>query len=70
VGRPLTFEGDVGDHERVRAVANQIMHQIRDLARESERRIRAAQAIPAGALDDAGWLGNVAGVPTPGRDLP
>jgi 1-acyl-sn-glycerol-3-phosphate acyltransferase len=43
VGRPLTFAGEIDDHERVRAVAAQIMHQIRDLARESESRIRQAQ---------------------------
>jgi 1-acyl-sn-glycerol-3-phosphate acyltransferase len=39
VGRPLTFAGDVEDRERVRAVAGQIMHHIRDLARQSERRV-------------------------------
>jgi 1-acyl-sn-glycerol-3-phosphate acyltransferase len=47
VGRPLTFAGDVRDRERVHAVARQIMHQIRDLARESERRAaRAPVAVP------------------------
>jgi len=44
VGRPLTYAGDVRDHELVRVVAGQIMHQIRDLARESDRRIQAAES--------------------------
>jgi 1-acyl-sn-glycerol-3-phosphate acyltransferase len=53
VGRPLAFAGDVQDHERVRAVASQIMHHIRILARESECRIEQAQAAEAGALTNA-----------------
>jgi 1-acyl-sn-glycerol-3-phosphate acyltransferase len=44
VGRPLYFAGNAQDHEQVHAVAGQIMHQIRDLACESESRIRQAQA--------------------------
>jgi 1-acyl-sn-glycerol-3-phosphate acyltransferase len=39
VGRPLTFAGDIRDQARVRAVAGTIMHHIRDLAHESQRRI-------------------------------
>ncbi len=48
VGRSLTFEGDVQDRERVRAVAGHIMNHIRKLARESQRRIRPAQAPATG----------------------
>jgi 1-acyl-sn-glycerol-3-phosphate acyltransferase len=70
VGRPLTFTGDVGDHERVRAVSDQIMHQIQDLARESDRRIQAVRGILADALPDPSWHAGVAGVPVPGRDVP
>ena len=50
VGRPLYFEGDVQDRERVLDTAGTIMHHIRDLARESESRIRQARAAEAGAL--------------------
>jgi len=69
VGRPMTFSGDVRDHEQVRAVADQIMHQIQNLARESDRRIRLAQMAPAGTPSDATWPASIAGVPAPGRDL-
>jgi 1-acyl-sn-glycerol-3-phosphate acyltransferase len=49
VGRPLHFRGDVRDRERVRAVAEDIMSQIRFLAAESEGRANAAPATaPAG----------------------
>jgi 1-acyl-sn-glycerol-3-phosphate acyltransferase len=47
VGRPLTFAGDVQDRERVRAAAAHIMDHIRNLARQSERRVaRAPVAAP------------------------
>jgi 1-acyl-sn-glycerol-3-phosphate acyltransferase len=39
VGRPLYFEGNVQDRGLVRAVADDIMHHIRHLARESDRRL-------------------------------
>jgi 1-acyl-sn-glycerol-3-phosphate acyltransferase len=68
VGRPLTFAGDVGDYEQVRAVADQIMHQIQDLARESDRRIRPAQVISADTLSDPSWPASVAGVSASGRN--
>jgi 1-acyl-sn-glycerol-3-phosphate acyltransferase len=44
VGRPLNFRGTVKDREQVRAVADEIMHRIRDLAWESARRIRPVPA--------------------------
>lgn len=47
VGRPLYFEGDVRDRERVRATAAHIMDHIRTLARESDRRVaQVAVAVP------------------------
>jgi 1-acyl-sn-glycerol-3-phosphate acyltransferase len=55
VGRPLTFGGDVQDRERVRAVAGYIMDHIRSLARESERRIRRAQAAEAPPVPAPAW---------------
>ena len=56
VGRPLTFEGDVLDRERVHAVACHIMNHVRDLARESEARIRRAKATEARTLPAPAWL--------------
>jgi len=67
VGRPLTFEGDVRDQERVRAVAGHIMHHIRDLASESESRIRPAQATEAGALPAPAWPTSPAGAAATAR---
>jgi 1-acyl-sn-glycerol-3-phosphate acyltransferase len=69
VGRPLTFAGEVGDREQVRVVAGQIMDQIRDLARESERRIGPSQVVPAGAMSGPIWNAGVAGAPVAGRDI-
>jgi 1-acyl-sn-glycerol-3-phosphate acyltransferase len=66
VGRPLTLAGDVQDHEQVRAAADRIMDQIQDLARESDRRIRSAQAIAAGTLSAPTWPASVAGAPAAG----
>jgi 1-acyl-sn-glycerol-3-phosphate acyltransferase len=59
VGRPLTFGGDVHDRERVHAVACHIMNHVRDLARESEGRIRQAQATEAGTQHAPAWLAAV-----------
>lgn len=56
VGRPLTFRGDVQDHERVRVVADLIMHHIRDLARQGEGRIRSLQVAEAVTLPVPAWL--------------
>lgn len=56
VGRPLTFAGDVGDHELVGGVADEVMQQIRDLARESESRIQGAQAAESGTRPVPAWL--------------
>jgi 1-acyl-sn-glycerol-3-phosphate acyltransferase len=70
VGRPLSFWGDVEDHERVRAIADQIMQQIRDLARESDCRIRPAQVLRAGTLSTPTWPTSGAGAPASGRSLP
>ena len=39
VGQPMQFEGDIDDRQNVRHVSEQIMHQIRLLAQESEHRI-------------------------------
>ena len=69
VGQPLYFEGDVQDHERVRAVAGQIMNHIRSLAHESECRIRTAQATEADALRAPAWPASTAGAPAPARSL-
>jgi 1-acyl-sn-glycerol-3-phosphate acyltransferase len=55
VGQPLSFEGDVRDHERTRAVADQIMNHIRSLACESEYRIERVQALEAGTLPVPVW---------------
>lgn len=54
VGQPLTFEGDVLDHDRVRSVAGQIMHHIRNLANESECRISSAQGVEAATMPAQG----------------
>jgi 1-acyl-sn-glycerol-3-phosphate acyltransferase len=59
VGRPLNFEGDVHDRERVHAAACHIMNHVRDLARESEGRIRQAQATEAATLHAPAWLAAV-----------
>jgi len=69
VGRPLTFAGEVGDREQVRVVAGQIMDQIRDLARESERRIGPSQVVPAGAMSGPIWNAGVASAPVASRDI-
>jgi 1-acyl-sn-glycerol-3-phosphate acyltransferase len=55
VGRPLFFAGDVQDRGRVLDTAGTIMHHIRDLAWESESRIRQAHAAEAGALPSPAW---------------
>jgi 1-acyl-sn-glycerol-3-phosphate acyltransferase len=70
VGRPLTFEGDVQDRERVRAVAGHIMNHVRNLASESERRIRPVQAAEAGILPAPAWPASGAGAPAPVRSWP
>ena len=70
VGRPQTFRGDFQDHERVRAVASQIMHQIQDLATESERRVRSGRASAASTLSDPTWAASTAGAGTSGKSLP
>ena len=58
VGRPLTFEGDVQDRERVRAVAGHVMNDICGLARESQSRVERTQAAEVGALPAPAWLTN------------
>jgi 1-acyl-sn-glycerol-3-phosphate acyltransferase len=55
VGRPLTFAGNAEDRERVRAVAGHIMNHIRHLARQSEHRIRRAQASAPGTVPTPAW---------------
>jgi hypothetical protein len=70
VGRPLSFAGDAGEYELVRAVADQIMDRIRELAQESDRRVGPAQATSAGTLPGPSWPGRFAGLPAPGRDVP
>jgi len=54
VGQPLYFEDDVLDRERVRSVAGQIMHHIRNLAYESECRISPAQGVEAATMPAQG----------------
>ena len=49
IGRPIQFSGNVEDRPLVRAVANNIMHQIIELARESENRMNQASGKLAGA---------------------
>jgi len=61
VGQPLTFAGDVQDRGRVRDTAGTIMHHIRDLAWESESRIRTAQAAEAGTLPAPAWSASPTG---------
>jgi 1-acyl-sn-glycerol-3-phosphate acyltransferase len=54
VGRPLYFEGDAQDRERVSAATTQIMNHIRYLAYESQNRIQlspAAEVNPHPTLD-------------------
>ncbi len=54
VGRPLYFEGDAQDRERVNAATTQIMNHIRYLAYESQSRIQpvlAAEVNPLPTLD-------------------
>jgi hypothetical protein len=41
VGQAMHFKGDVEDHGRVAAVSDDIMRQIKALAQESERRVKA-----------------------------
>jgi 1-acyl-sn-glycerol-3-phosphate acyltransferase len=50
VGRPLYFEGDAQDRERVRTATTHIMNHIRSLAHESQSRIQPAKAVQASAL--------------------
>jgi 1-acyl-sn-glycerol-3-phosphate acyltransferase len=58
VGPALTYQGEVEDRQRVRAVAGHIMNHIRGLARESERRIRQArtQATEVDTPHAPAWL--------------
>lgn len=51
VGKPLHFAGDVDDWSYVRAVANNVMHHIIELARESEHRFNQASGQLTGALE-------------------
>ena len=46
IGEPMQFTGNADDQDLVRSVALKIMEKIRELAEESERRVRVA---PAGA---------------------
>ena len=62
VGQPIAFTGDAADHERVRAVADQIMHHVRELARESDRRIEYARGSTAAIRSGPAWSTGVAGV--------
>jgi 1-acyl-sn-glycerol-3-phosphate acyltransferase len=39
VGRAVRYTGNIGDHPRVRSVASAVMHQIIEMARESEFRM-------------------------------
>jgi 1-acyl-sn-glycerol-3-phosphate acyltransferase len=55
VGWPLYFKGDVQDRGRVRAAAGHVMHHIRNLAHESERRIEPALVAKAGTLPAPAW---------------
>ena len=50
VGRPIRFDGDAWDHERVNAASDHIMDRIRGLEYESQQRLRqkyAAEVDPA-----------------------
>jgi 1-acyl-sn-glycerol-3-phosphate acyltransferase len=47
VGEPMRFEGDVEDREYVRHLSDQIMREIKFLARESERRTRRLKLAPS-----------------------
>ncbi|MBN1935292.1 MAG: 1-acyl-sn-glycerol-3-phosphate acyltransferase [Anaerolineae bacterium] len=46
-GRALYFQGDVEDREYVRALSQQVMQQIIDLAREGEQRLHRSLPVPA-----------------------
>lgn len=72
VGRPLFFSGDVRDRVRVRAVADQIMKRIENLACESESRIQSAMPWKTSGLPfptNANQFGLSAVVNNPGRLL-
>jgi 1-acyl-sn-glycerol-3-phosphate acyltransferase len=51
VGSPLRYTGEVEDHQRVRAVADNVMHNIIELVRESENRLKQAPSTLAGAFE-------------------
>ncbi|HVN54522.1 MAG TPA: lysophospholipid acyltransferase family protein [Anaerolineaceae bacterium] len=50
VGTALRYTGDVEDRPHVRAVSDNVMHHIIELARESENRLNRAPGALAGAL--------------------
>jgi 1-acyl-sn-glycerol-3-phosphate acyltransferase len=39
VGKPLHFQGDANDHPTVKAIADNVMEHIRNLAHESKQRL-------------------------------
>jgi 1-acyl-sn-glycerol-3-phosphate acyltransferase len=47
VGEPMHFEGDVENREYVRHVSDRIMHEVKFLAHESERRTRRLKLAPS-----------------------
>ena len=51
VGRPLQFEGDANDRELTRAVADQTMRRIIEMATESELRINRTLGAVSGIFD-------------------
>ncbi|HNZ12926.1 MAG TPA: lysophospholipid acyltransferase family protein [Anaerolineaceae bacterium] len=46
VGKPLQFNGDVEDRPHVRKVADRVMHEIIELAHESEMRMNQSPSLP------------------------
>jgi hypothetical protein len=41
IGKPLHFQGDANDRPTVRAIAEKVMEQIRNLSYESKQRVLA-----------------------------
>jgi 1-acyl-sn-glycerol-3-phosphate acyltransferase len=51
VGQPMRFYGDVEDRAYVRVVADKVMHQIIELARDSENNLNRTSGSLVGALE-------------------
>jgi 1-acyl-sn-glycerol-3-phosphate acyltransferase len=55
IGQSLRFEGDVMDYQYVNAVSERILQQIKNLADESNDRIRSKNCVKSGSRFESAW---------------